>query len=140
LLAWITRWAYWQVSGVSRQLTGHEQGVRAVAFGEVDGRPVIVSGSEDGSVRVWDARSGQPHREPHAGHTWAVSAVAQGKIEGRPVIVSSSGNLFLGKDNTVRVWDAQSGQPRGEWVTGHTGAGLYGDFGGDRRPAGDRLR
>jgi hypothetical protein len=34
-------------------LTGHEVGVWAVAVGELHGRPVVVSGSGDGTMRVW---------------------------------------------------------------------------------------
>jgi WD40 repeat protein len=33
-------------------LTGHYGGVRAVAFGELDGRAIALSGGEDGTVRI----------------------------------------------------------------------------------------
>ena len=35
-------------------LTGHTGAVAAVAVGELDGRPILVSGSRDNTVRVWD--------------------------------------------------------------------------------------
>jgi WD40 repeat protein len=34
--------------------TGHTSPVSAVAFGQLDGRPVVISGSGDRTVRVWD--------------------------------------------------------------------------------------
>jgi WD40 repeat protein len=39
---------------IGQPLTGHTDFVLAVAVGQLDGRPVIVSGSGDDTVRVWD--------------------------------------------------------------------------------------
>ena len=45
---------------VGHPFTGHTGPVIAVAVGELDGRPVVVSGSDDATVRVWDLHgSGQ---------------------------------------------------------------------------------
>jgi WD40 repeat protein len=38
--------------------TGHTSGVWAVAVGELDGRPIVVSGSLDSTVRVSDLATG----------------------------------------------------------------------------------
>ena len=35
---------------------------------ELDGRPVVISGSSDGTVRVWDLATGTPVGEPFTGH------------------------------------------------------------------------
>lgn len=45
---------------VEHTLTGHTDDVDAVAVGAIDGRPVIVSGSGDGTIHTWDlaARAG----------------------------------------------------------------------------------
>ena len=43
--------------------------VRAVAVGELEGRPVVVSGSADRTVRVWDLATGAPVGDPFTGHT-----------------------------------------------------------------------
>ncbi|MFV0258293.1 MAG: hypothetical protein ACK5PP_07585 [Acidimicrobiales bacterium] len=45
-------------------LEGHTRGVQAVGWGEIDGRPRVVSGSDDGTVRVWDPVSGVSVRIP----------------------------------------------------------------------------
>jgi WD40 repeat protein len=89
--------------------------VSAVALGQVGGRAVVVSGSDDITVRVWDAATGTPVGGPFTGHTRGVSAVALGQVGGRAVIISGS------YDRTVRVWDAATGAPVGDPFTGHTG-------------------
>jgi eukaryotic-like serine/threonine-protein kinase len=48
--------------------TGDTCGVTAVAVGELDGRPIVVSGG-DATVRVWDLHTGSSIGEPMAGHT-----------------------------------------------------------------------
>ena len=86
-----------------------------MAVGERHGRPVIVSGGGDGTVRVWDLESGEPVLGPLTGHDGGVNAVAVGERHGRPVIVSG------GDDRTVRVWDLESGEPVLGPLTGHDG-------------------
>ena len=85
-------------------LEGHTGPVTAVAVAELEGRPVVVSGSADHTVRVWELASG---RELHAlgGHTRPVTAVA---VAGGRIISGS-------EDHTVRVWNPQSGQELVSW-------------------------
>jgi WD40 repeat protein len=38
-------------------LIGHTGWVTSVAFGGIDAEPVIVSGSDDSTIRLWEART-----------------------------------------------------------------------------------
>lgn len=58
----------------------------------------MVSGSSDKTVRVWDAATGTPFRDPVPGHTGWVATVAVGHLGDRPVLVSG------GSDKSVRTW------------------------------------
>ena len=90
-----------------RTITGQGK-VYAVATAQLNGRPVIVSGGNDETVRVWDVASGQPIGHPLVGHEQAVGTVATAELAGRLVIVSGDGHY------TVRVWDLSSGAPIGQ--------------------------
>jgi WD40 repeat protein len=46
---------------VGEPLTGHTGSISAVAVGERDSRPVVVSASEDTTVRVWHLNSVGSH-------------------------------------------------------------------------------
>ncbi|KAK4182362.1 quinon protein alcohol dehydrogenase-like superfamily, partial [Podospora australis] len=92
------------------QTLSHPSVVRAVTVSP-DGR-LIVSGSDDNTVRVWDAVTGA-ERCVLKGHSSWVNAVAI-LPDGR-LIVSGS------RDNTVRVWDAVTDAER-RVLKGHSGA------------------
>ncbi len=78
----------------------HARPVSSAAFSP-DGRWVVTS-SDDGTARVWDAKSGAPISSPlrHAGpvHSAAFSP------NGQQVLTAS-------EDGTARVWNAKSGAP-----------------------------
>jgi V8-like Glu-specific endopeptidase len=114
---WQTRWSQGHQAIGHQVLTGHTGVVGAVAAGALpDGTPVIISGSDDGTVRVWRLADGTPVGPPLTGHTNGVDAVAAGALpDGTPVIISGS------RDGTVRVWRTADGTPVGEPLTGHDG-------------------
>jgi WD40 repeat protein len=62
----------------------------AVAIGRADDRDVIVTGCEDGIVRVWDAITGALTSAPLACHDDCVNGVAIGRAGNRTVIASCS--------------------------------------------------
>ncbi|KIP01359.1 hypothetical protein PHLGIDRAFT_362333, partial [Phlebiopsis gigantea 11061_1 CR5-6] len=55
-------------------LTGHEGSVRCVVYSPES--TYIISGSEDRTIRLWDAATGQPIGEPLQGHEGYVFSVA----------------------------------------------------------------
>ena len=70
----------------------------------------LASTSEDQTVRLWDADTGQPIGAPLTGHTDAVSGVAFSP-DGHRLASASA-------DGTVRLWNADTGQPLGAPLTG----------------------
>ena len=107
---WQTRWSHGCRATDQQVLTGRGGPVWAVAAGVLpDGTAVIISGGDDGTVRVWRLADGAPVGEPLAGHDGPVYAVAAGTLpDGTPVIISG------GSDTTVRVWRTADRTPVGE--------------------------
>jgi WD40 repeat protein len=84
-----------------RVFEAHTDIVRFVAF-STDGKQ-IVSGSDDKTVRVWDAQTGV-ERAVLEGHTSSVTSVAFSP-DGKHIVSRSD-------DKSIRVWDAQTGVQR----------------------------
>jgi serine/threonine protein kinase, bacterial len=75
---------------IEHALTGHTNWVFGVTTAQLDGRTVVVSGSADDTMRVWDMTTGTPVGSPFTGHTGPVSAVETAQLDGRTVVVSGS--------------------------------------------------
>jgi WD40 repeat protein len=96
-----------------RTFKGHDNLVTAVGF-SADGK-LLASGSQDNTIRVWNAGTGTEVRALR-GHTGAVTGVRFSADGGR--IISS------GHDSTLRIWDAATGRQLallmtfkdGEWL------------------------
>jgi WD40 repeat protein len=90
-------------------LEGHTETVFSVAFSPIS--QSIVSGSDDHTVRVWDASTGTERHIMH-GHEGGVRSAAFSP-DGQCVVSGSD-------DKTVRVWDATTGTER-HIMHGHEG-------------------
>jgi WD40 repeat protein len=107
------RWIHSQTAAELQTLTGHVDSVNAVKLGNINGRPVIVSGGTDGTVRIWDLARGTVRGEPLRGHLHAVRALEVGEFSGRTVAISG------GEDGSVRIWDAATGAVVGKTASNH---------------------
>ena len=131
---WSCTWASWRLEPPHRALTDHTGPVRALTAAELDGRPVVISGSDDSSVRVWDLATGTPVSHPFTGHTGPVNAVTATKLDGRPVVISGSDD---GTRPSVGPGHRHPGQPP---VHRPHRPGECGDGRRTGRPAGGHLR
>jgi WD40 repeat protein len=86
------------------KIAGFNAELTALAAAIHHDRAVIVSGSSDGLVRIWDIPAGEPVGDALAGHTGAVTSVATVTLDnGRIIVVSGS------EDATIRFWDLETG-------------------------------
>ncbi|KJA17635.1 hypothetical protein HYPSUDRAFT_205985 [Hypholoma sublateritium FD-334 SS-4] len=92
----ITTWPAYQ-----SVLSGHTAAVNCAAFSP-DGK-YIVSGSDDNTVRVWHADTGNAFSAPFKQHLQAVTFVA----------FSPDGRRIISADKTILIWDANLGQADG---------------------------
>ena len=83
-----------------RELKGHSGPITALAAVGTDGKQLI-SGSQDGTVRQWEAQSGKQVRQMD--HGGPVTAVA----------VRPDGERFAsaGANNITKLWNAEDGKP-----------------------------
>jgi WD40 repeat protein len=100
---------------IGAPLARHPGGVSHLAYDQINGRPVVVSIGENGTVSIWDLDRRREIGTPLEVNTKGGSA-AYGRIGGRPVIVAVGGD-----DKTLRVWDLTGRRQIGSPMSGHTG-------------------
>ncbi|MGW2213525.1 protein kinase domain-containing protein [Nonomuraea sp. NPDC001684] len=99
-----------------KSLKGHTKGVQTIsALSLGDGRTWLVSGGQDGRVRLWDLGRHKPlaTMRGHSEEVYAVAAVMMGKT---PMAVSG------GYDGSVRLWNLKTHKGK---VLGWHGDAVY---------------
>jgi WD40 repeat protein len=91
-------------------ISGHTSFVNSVSFSPEG--TCIATGSNDCTVRLWDAEKGQPVGEPFLGHTASVTSVSFSR-DGTCIVSGSY-------DKTVRLWDVATWPAIVEPLLGHT--------------------
>ncbi|EJC98388.1 WD40 repeat-like protein [Fomitiporia mediterranea MF3/22] len=99
-------------SPILKELIYHVDCVNSVAFSP-DGT-LVVSGSWDKTVQIWDAESGQAVSDPLEGHHGIIRSVAFSP-NGTCVVSGSD-------DETIRIWEVETGQVISGPLEGHNGA------------------
>jgi WD40 repeat protein len=117
---WEWRYLKQQIRGGLFTLYGHTGGVTSVSFSPDGTR--IVTGSEDRTAKVWDARTGTALLELK-GHTDGVLSVSFSP-DGTRIVTGG------GFDQTAKVWDARSGTALLR-LKGHTGGVMSVSFSPD---------
>jgi WD40 repeat protein/tRNA A-37 threonylcarbamoyl transferase component Bud32 len=93
----------WSTSGKLLMTFRHDRAVRSVAFSP-SGKTVL-TGSVDGTARLWDIATGKPRMEPIR-HEDSVLVALFRPPDGKAFLTTS-------QDGTVRLWDTATGAPQG---------------------------
>jgi WD40 repeat protein len=99
-------------------LTGHDGPIRAAtALHLADGRVLLATGGDDGTIRLWDPSTGRPVGDPLEGAgspRFRLAAFHSG--DGRTLLAIG------GNDGRLRLWDPVNGQFHSDSLAGHAGS------------------
>jgi WD40 repeat protein len=73
--------------------------VRAIRLARVGGELVLATGSEDGTVRLWDPQNGTLRCEPLSGHNANVDLLAFTEVDGRAAVIVAT------TEGHATMWD-----------------------------------
>jgi WD40 repeat protein len=98
-------------------LSGHQGPVNSVAFSP-DGR-YIVSGSNDGTIRLWDVHSSEMILGPLNCHFRYISSVAFSS-DGTRIVSGTGDSIYSSLKSNIRLWETHTGnQVLGPLLQGH---------------------
>ncbi|WP_432077083.1 hypothetical protein [Streptomyces wuyuanensis] len=113
--AWSVAWGQLKRHAPHLRLTGHTGSVQTVvAFTDASRRVLLASGSDDGTVLIWDPVRGEAVGDPVTLHEGAVLSITEFGAPGGRILLATGG-----ADGTVRIWDPVRGEAVGESLTGH---------------------
>jgi WD40 repeat protein len=82
-----------------------------------DGQPIAITASGDGTIRLWDPRTGTPRTDNLPAHDGGVVELATTTLpDGRAIAITAG---TVGNDGTIRLWDLATGAPRTNNLPGH---------------------
>ena len=94
---------------IGKGLVGHDANITCLDVGRFSEGTLVVSGSDDGTVRTWIlSEGGYATESSHAGHDGEVTAAALRRPPGQETVVS------CGFDSTIRRWHLLDGTRAGQ--------------------------
>ncbi|KAA8896795.1 quinon protein alcohol dehydrogenase-like superfamily [Sphaerosporella brunnea] len=98
------------VSRCSAAITGHGNAILSTSFSPASSSR-MVSGSGDGTARIWDCNTETPMHTLKGHKNWVLVATWS-----PDAALIATGSM----DNTLRLWDPKSGKPLGDAMKGHS--------------------
>jgi WD40 repeat protein len=105
---WRIPWAHWSRVQPHQVLWRTVSSVKCIALADLSGRSILISGTLDGTLSVFDLTTGRALYEPLHAHKGSINSAAVGSLKGRSILITGGG------DGTVRLWDLLTGEACGK--------------------------